>query len=141
VAFEPDMIDYGKPRGPDGEGAKQSARGLGDPMTVARQTRPTTASLGKWAQELRGAPEKIAQYQRILAALGDEDLATWGYTRREIELELAAIDPEGPRPGRAALTRYSLERKLVTRLRRNIHHNALGRLVRRVRFACDVLLR
>jgi len=137
LPFEPDMIEYGKKP----EGSKESARGLGDPMTVARQSRPTTASLAKWTEELSGRPDKIAQCQEILARLADEDLETWGYRRSEITAELAAIDPGGPRKPRPRLTRYALERRLVTRLRRNIQHNALGALVRRIRWACDVLLR
>jgi hypothetical protein len=137
IPFEPAMVDYGS-----GEaGAQASARGLGDPTTVARESRPTTRSLAKWAQELTGQPEKLDQCRRILASLADEDLETWGYPRREIEAELDAIDPAGTRKAQPALTRYALERRLVTRLRRNIHQNALGRLVRRIRFACDVLLR
>jgi hypothetical protein len=31
--------------------------------------------------------------------------------------------------------------QLLVFLHRNIHRNAFGRLVRRIRFACDVLLR
>jgi hypothetical protein len=136
LPFEPEMIDYGK-RG----GAQESARGLGDPMTVAKQSRPTTQSLSKWTEELSGEPGKIEQYRQILAALSDEDLETWGYARKDIAADLAAIDPAGARKPRAALSRYRLERLVVTRLRRNIHQNALGRLVRRIRFACDVLMR
>ncbi len=137
LPFEPDMIDYGKKP----EGAKESARGLGDPMTVAKQSRPTTASLDKWTEALSGQPAKIAQCQEILASLADEDLETWGYTRGDLEAELAGIDPGGPRKPRPKLTRYRLERLAVTRLRKNIHHNALGALLRRIRWACDVLLR
>jgi len=136
LEFDPGIIDYGE-RG----GSKESARGLGDPLTVSRESRPTTQSLARWAQQLGGQPGKVAQCQEILARLADEDLETWGYERRAIEAELAAIDLAGRPPARPALTRYGLERRLVTRLRRNIHHNALGRIVRRVRWACDVLLR
>ena len=39
------------------------------------------------------------------------------------------------------LNRYALERRLLLRLRRNIRHNAFGKLVKRLRWACDVLLR
>jgi len=130
------MIDYGKHGG-----ARESARGLGDPMTVAKQSRPTTQSLSKWTEELSGEPDKIEQCRRILASLTDEDLETWGYRRNDIAAELDAIDPADMRKPRAPLSRYSLERLVVTRLRRNIHHNALGRLVGRIRFACDLLLR
>lgn len=136
LRFEPEMIDYGE-RG----GAQQSARGLGDPVAVAKQSRPTTESLSKWARQLTGNAEKVAQCRRILASLLDEDLQTWGYDRRSIAADLDAIDLAGARPKKPSLTRYGLERRVATRLRRNIHHNALGRLVRRIRWACDVLLR
>ncbi len=136
LPWEPGVVEYGAEAAPTA-----AARGLGDPISVARETRPTTKSLAKWTQDLAGRPARIAQAQQILASLLDEDLETWGYSRAEIAADLAAVDPTAaPRPG-AALTRYALERKLLVRLRRNIHHNALGRLVRRVRRVCDVLLR
>ena len=136
LEFDAGIVDYGS-RGGD----KASARGLGDPMTVAKESRPTTGSLSKWAQQLTGQPGKVALCQQILASLTDDDLQTWGYERRAIASELGAIDLQGKPPQKTGLTRYSLERRVVTRLRRNIHHNALGRLVRKVRWACDVLLR
>jgi hypothetical protein len=135
IEYEPRIIDYGR------ESVPSVGRGLGDPITVGRETRPTTKSLAKWAQDLAGRPARIAQAQRILSALLDDDLTTWGFSRAAIAADLAAIDPSA-RPGRrGALTRYALERKLLVRLRRNIHRNAFGRIVRRVRSACDVLLR
>ena len=83
----------------------------------------------------------MAQAQRILASLLDEDLASWGFSRAAIAAELAAVAPNA-KPGRGvALSRYTLERKLLVLLRRNIHHNAFGRVVRAVRRVCDVLLR
>ena len=136
LPFEPDMIDYGKQGS-----AQESARGLGDPVAVSRQSRPTTGSLSKWGQQLTGKAEMVSQCQHILANLLDEDLESWGYERRAIAAELDAIDLGGARQKKPSLTRYSLERKVATRLRKNIHHNALGRLVRRIRSACDVLLR
>jgi len=137
VDFEPGMVDYGA-----GGGRPATApRGLSDPVTVGRESRPTTSSLARWAKDLAGRPEDVALCREILARLPDEDLETWGYRRADIEAELAEIPPTGERRRRRPLTRYALERRLLVRLRRNIHHNALGRLVRRVRGACDVLLR
>jgi len=136
LPFEPDMIDYGEQGG-----AQESARGLGDPVAVAKQSRPTTESLSKWAEQLTGKPEMLTQCQRILAGLSDEDLESWGYARRAIATELDAIDLGGAPRKKPRLTRYSLERRIVTRLRKNIHHNALGRLIGKLRRACDVLLR
>ena len=77
LAWEPRVVEYGAEAAP-----AAAPRGLGDPITVARETRPTTKSLAKWAQDLAGRPERIAQAERILAALLDEDLATWGYLAR-----------------------------------------------------------
>jgi hypothetical protein len=137
LAFDPGMVDYGgKPAG-----QQRSVDGLGDPITVAKETRPTTKSVEKWTGDLAGNPDAVALARRILDSLLDEDLASWGYARRELIAQLDSIDVDGPRPKRAPLSRYTAQRKLLVLLRRNIHHNAFGRLVRKLRTACDVLLR
>lgn len=137
VAFEPGMIEYGEQEG----GRTHTARGLGDPIQAGKELRPTTRSLAKWAQELSGQTGKIEQCEQILGRLYDEDLASWGYARAEIAAELGAIPREGGAARRKPLDAHTLERRALVLLRRNIHHNALGRLVRKVRDACDVLLR
>ncbi len=135
--FREDMVEYGS-----AEGAQAAAgRGLGDPITVAKEKRPTTGSLAKWAEALAGDAARVEQSRRILASLDDADLETWGYARADIEAQLDAIPTDGPKRPRPRLDRYRLERRLLVRLRRNIHHNALGRVVKRVRNVCDVLLR
>lgn len=138
VAFEPAMVEYGSLA----ESRRESSRGLGDPMTVARETRATTRSLAKWAEAATGRPERVGLYREILARLMDEDLETWGYPRAAIEAELGRIDLAGRPAPRPALTRYTLERKLLVALRRWIRpENRLGGLVRKLRELCDVLLR
>ena len=138
IEFEPGMVDYGEQAG----GQRQDARGLGDPMTVAKEKRPTTASIGKWARALQGAPARIAQSQEILERLTDGDLAAWGYDRNELAAELAAIDPAGSPPPAPRLTRYALERRAMVAGRRLIRSSSfLQRILRGIRSACDVLLR
>ncbi len=137
LEFEPGMVDYGS----SDAGAARSVRGLGDPITVAREKRPITASISRWQQDMAGNPGAVERAQRILASLSDEDLSTWGYPRDELEAQLAAVDTGAARSRAGGLSRYKLERKLLIVLRRNIHHNAFGRLIRRIRQACDVLLR
>jgi hypothetical protein len=137
LPFEPGIVNYGERE----EGATAAARGLGDPVTVAKETRPTTASLDRWTESLTGSPGAIALAERILGSLDDADLETWGMRRSEMEAELAALDPSGAGSRRSARSRYALERKLLVALRRNIHQNAFGKLVRKIRWACDVLLR
>jgi len=138
IEFEPNMVDYGAAPGARGE----STRGLGDPTGVAQQSRPTTASLSKWARAATGKPERVGLYREILARLADEDLETWGFSRTQISAELDAIDLGGKPAPAAPLTRYTLERKLLVAVRRRIQpDNALGRLIRKLREVCDVLLR
>jgi hypothetical protein len=136
IDFEPGMVDYGA-----GGDSSQAARGLGDPLTVARESRPTTASLERWVADWAGDAGKVELGERILASLDDADLATWGFRRDEIHAQLAQVDLGGVKRRTRGVSRYTLERRLLVRLRRNIHHNAFGRLVRKIRFACDVLLR
>lgn len=135
LEFQSGMIEYGE----RAEGQERSVDGLGDPITVAKETRPTTKSIEKWTSDMAGNPDSVALARRILDSLLDEDLETWGYSRQELARQLDSVD--GARPKRARLTRYTAQRKLLVPLRRNIHHNAFGRLIRKLRTACDVLLR
>ncbi len=138
VEFEPGMVDYGSVAGVQ----RESTRGLGDPMKVARETRATTASLDKWAEAATGRPERVGLYREIVARLLDPDLETWGYPRPAIESALAGIDLGGKPGPRPALTRYTLERKILVALRRRTRAGTrVGGLVRKLREICDVLLR
>jgi len=131
--FEPGIIEYGR------EGVAQAGEGLGDPIGVARHVRPVIASVDKWAEALAADPRRFDFVRGLLARLDPQDLSVWGYPAETI------LDPvgraTGAKPPRARLTRYTLQRKILVALRRNIHHNALGRVLRRLRFALDVLLR
>ena len=138
IDYAASMVDYGKSADARGE----SSRGLGDPTTVSRETRPTTGSLSKWARAATGHPARVGRYREILARLADDDLETWGHPRAAIEAELDAIDLEGKPAPRPRLTRYALERRTLVALRRRIRpDNAPGRLIRKIREVCDVLLR
>ncbi len=135
VEFEPGMIEYGATQ----SGAKKAADGLGDPG-VTRETRPTTANVGRWAGELAARPAMLAHARASLGRVADPDLETWGYARSAILQELDAATPAENRR-RRPLDRFALQRRILVRMRRNIHHNTLGRMVRKVREVCDVLLR
>jgi hypothetical protein len=138
VPFEERMIEYG---GQGEDAPRTGARGLGDPTGVTRHTRPVTSFVARWAQEIASDPKALAVARRQLARLDPADLAAWGYSEREIAMELASADPRPPLGG-APLTRYRLERRLVVTARRAVQRvPALGRLLRRIRIACDVLLR
>ena len=138
ISFEPGMIDYGDQAG----GRVETARGLGDPNTVAVETRPTTASMARWAKDLTGKPERLQQSKDILARLLSADLEIWGYARAAIEAELDAVDPNAPLAKGRPWSRYRLERAALVMARRNVREdNALGKLVKKGREVCDLLLR
>ncbi len=134
VPFEVGMIEYGR--------HDHATTGLGDPLGVARHDRPVTSSVEKWTDEIAGDAPRIDFIRRIILGLDPDDLRLWGYERDEILRGLDAAAGRQPRRARVpALNRYRVERKLLVLLRRNIHHNALGRALKRLRFALDVVLR
>lgn len=133
LPFEPGTITYG--------GQEQGGKGLGDPINVARHTRPMTASVEKWAEVLAGDPVRLEKVRRITDRLDPADLAAWGYPAETLYEAIVRLRGAPLRPRRARLTRYRLERKLLVALRRNIRQNALGRLLKRLRLALDVILR
>jgi len=135
LGFEPDAIEYGR--------HAPTATGLGDPTGVGQHSRPVTTSLEAWATELAHDPSKLGLVRDMLSTIDDADLETWGVPRPTLFLPVenaarhAGLTVEAPSPW----GRFRLERKLLVILRRNIHRNAFGRLVRHVRMLCDVLLR
>jgi len=136
LAFEPSMIEYGR------SGQTETAKGLGDPISVDKETRPTTASVARWTGDMAGNPAMVEHARRALAALTDEDLAAWGYERAPLQTDLDAIPHDGPKRGGRGLSRYTLERKLLSLGRRSVQRfGFLARLVRMAREACDLLLR
>jgi hypothetical protein len=133
LPFEPGIVEYGS--------YEHSDKGLGDPINVARHTRPMTESVDKWAGQLAADSGKLETVRRITDRLDPDDLALWGYSKESLYDPLAMRTGVALKPKRLRLTRYRFERRLLVALRRNIHHNALGRMLKRLRFALDVILR
>jgi len=131
VPHEPEAVNYG--------GRFQSKKGPGDPITVDRHSRPVTDSLHKWAAELTADPPKRELAERMIAALDDADLETWGWPRARI-FEAMQSD-HGATPPKPKLNGYTLQRKVLLALKKDIHHRPHGALVKRIRYYCDVLLR
>ncbi len=133
VPFEEKAISYGE--------SGEAFKGLGDPTGVQKHTRPVTSSVSKWAAEIASNPATLALVSQVLNELDPADLETLGYPREKIVAQLEAAKGT-PVPVKAkGPLRYRLERKALVTLRRNIHTNALGKLLKKVRFALDVVLR
>lgn len=137
VPFEADTIDYGEHRPAD-----TSGKGLGDPIGVKQHSRPSTAHLGKWIEELATDPRKRTLMETTIRSLDPDDLETLGYPVEEIWKPLQDAADKTFTPRKQPLTRYRLQRKAIVRLRAFAHRSAaFRRLLRTARLATDVLLR
>lgn len=134
LEFEESVVEYGN--------RPQQEKGLGDPVSVDRHSRPMTKSVARWARELAADAGKCRFVRDVIAGLDPQDLDMWGYPVAELFAPLDAVaDSDVAAPSRPPLDRFQLQRKALLLLRRNIHRNAFGRVVKKIRFACDVLLR
>jgi hypothetical protein len=131
---EPEAVEYGK--------FAQEDKGLGDPIGVKSHTRPTTASIAKWAVEIASDPARVRLCREIVARLDPADLETWGHPLETIWQPLEAAGAAPARPRARKLDRYRLERLAIVRLRALVGRSAAFRkLLERMRLGADVLLR
>ena len=128
---QPEAVDYGQ--------RFSAKKGPGDPISVSQHDRPVTGSVHKWAAELRDDPEKLALARRIIDSIDPDDLALF-YGPREGLFD-ALEEAGGVAPPRPAINAYTLQRKVMLALKKDIHTRPHGRLVKRLRYYCDVLLR
>ncbi len=138
LEFEPDMVEYGR--------REPKQKGLGDPIGVSQHKRPVTSSIHKWVSGVLSDPKKETMLRRMIDACDPSDLETWGYPSEAIyePLENPPQDlgiSTKSRKKKKTLDAFHIERVLLRRMRRNIHHNAFGKIIKKIRFACDVLLR
>ncbi|NLN93622.1 MAG: sulfotransferase [Candidatus Hydrogenedens sp.] len=137
IPYEAEAINYGDRQD------KDQVKGLGDPIGVAKHSRPTTASVKKWAAELHGDPSKLALARKMITALNPDDLALCGYPTDMLWQALENIDESNFKaPKKSKLTRYRLQRKLIMFFRRLARKSAVFRnLLKKLRLAADVFLR
>ncbi len=131
LEHDPDAVEYGR--------AGRAKKGMGDPITVNTQDRPVTESVDKWAAELAHDADKRALAERMIGAIDEADLAAWQWPREALwaPIELAGGGPP-PKPARNS---YTFQRRVMLALKKDIHKRPHGKLVKRVKYYCDVLLR
>jgi hypothetical protein len=131
VEHEPNAVEYGR--------AGPAKKGMGDPITVNKQGRPVTESIDKWANELASDAGKRALAEAMIARIDPGDLDAW---RWPIDALWAPLEAAGggppPKPPRNS---YTLQRRIMLALKKDIHNRPHGRLVKRLKYYCDVLLR
>jgi len=136
LEFEPDMIEYGKKKKPE-------QKGLGDPIGVSQHNRPVTSSVQKWVPPVLENPKKEQMIRKMIQACDPDDFKTLGFSMNELmdPLDNPPQGATGKKKKKNKMSSFRVERVILRKLRKNIHRNALGKLVKKIRFACDVLLR
>jgi hypothetical protein len=134
LEHEPAAVNYGEFR--------HEEKGLGDPIGVARHTRPTTESLDKWAVEIAADPKRVEFCHEMIARLDPADLELWGHPVETLWAPLDRAVSSGAKPKRKKLDRYRLERKAIVKLRALAKNSPwFRRLLTKLRLGADVLLR
>jgi hypothetical protein len=134
VQNEPQAIEYGK--------HEPAAAGLGDPIGVKQHSRPSTASVDKWAVEIAAQPDRLRLCQDMIARLDPADLAIWQHPIETLWAPLEVAGATGAKPARKALDRYRLERLAIVKLRGVVQRSPLlRRWLGTLRLGTDVLLR
>ena len=131
LPFEPGVVNYGD--------HEHMTKSYGDPTSVEKHRKPVTDSLDAWASDLLARPDSLTLARSLVGALDAAHLAAWGYDKAELFAPLNGREPSATR--RSALNSYRFKRLVLLRLRKNIHHSALGAAVKKVPYFCDVLLR
>jgi hypothetical protein len=137
---EPGAVDYGQ--------HFESIRGgMGDPITVQAQTRPVDTSIDKWVPELLSDPEKFALAREIVASLDADDVQRWGFDKALLLSPVESARAHGRKPGQGGehappkANNYIWQRRIMLALKRDIRHRPHGKLLEKVRYYCNVLLR
>jgi hypothetical protein len=134
LEHEPQAVNYGE--------FEHVEKGLGDPIGVAKHSRPTTASVEKWAVEIATVPDRLQLCRDIVARLDPGDLALWGHPIETFWEPLERASGAGKKPVKKKLDRYRMQRKAIVKLRATVQRSpALRRLLGQLRLGADVLLR
>ncbi|MDD9946567.1 MAG: sulfotransferase [Myxococcales bacterium] len=136
---EPEAVNYGERF----EAGQSATQGMGDPIAVHAHSRPVASSLDKWVDELAGDDDKLRLAERIVAELTPEDLERWGFDKASMFAPLTeAIRSGAVKAHRKPKTNnYILQRRIMLALKKDIDKRPHGKLIRRVRYYCNVLLR
>ena len=133
---EPGAANYG-------ERFDSTTNGMGDPITVGKQKRPVESSLNKWVAELIDDSAKLTLASQIIHRLDDDDLRLWGFEKSQLlaPLEQARRWGDVAAFKKPETNNYVLQRRIMLALKKDIRSRPHGKLIEKVRYYCNVLLR
>jgi hypothetical protein len=133
LEFQPEMLRYG-------EHYQGSRRGPGDPIRVDQHARAVDSYVDAWHAALAQDRERRAIAEEIVAGLDADDVRLWGYEHATL-LPPESLDTRGVREARTRLNAHKIQRRIMLALKRDIRGRPHGKLVQRLRYYCNVLLR
>ena len=133
LPHEAGAVDYGENFGSE-------AKGMGDPINVHKHTRPTDEGAHKWVAELRQDEHKMALAKQLAGRLDAGDLETWGYPKADLFAPMVN-GHGGPAPKPPMWNSHVLQRRVMLALKKDIDKRPHGKVLKRVKYYCDVLLR
>lgn len=131
LEHDPDAVEYGK--------AGPIKKGMGDPIAVHTHDRPVADNVDKWAAELARDSDKRMLAEQMIGQIDPADLEAWQWPTDALwaPIEVAGGGP-APKPARNS---YTFQRRVMLALKKDIHNRAHGKIIKRVKYYCDVLLR
>ncbi len=134
IPYLAEAVEYDSAKG-------SSEQGPGDPINVHKKKRPDTQSVHKWARELRASRDTYDFATTLIAQLDADDLQTWGYNPQTLLEPIYENQSSSLTSVRPTLNWYTMQRRALMHLRRDVHQRAHGKILQRVRYYCDVILR
>lgn len=131
---DPGAVNYGE--------RFEAKAGMGDPITVGKHNAPVATSVEKWVDELVQDDAKLRLAQEIVARLDPHDVKLWGFERDELLAPVEAARSREQKPfKKPKMNSYVFQRKVMLALKKDIENRPHGKLIKRVRYYCNVLLR
>ncbi|HKU38220.1 MAG TPA: sulfotransferase [Polyangiales bacterium] len=134
---EPGAVNYGD------RYDSSTPAGMGDPITVGKQKRPVESSLNKWVSELIDDSAKLTLASQIIHRLDEDDVRLWGFEKQQLMAPLEQARRAGDVAAfkKPETNNYVLQRRIMLALKKDIRRRPHGKLLERVRYYCNVLLR
>lgn len=133
IPYDPGALEYKR--------KDVAGKGLGDPVGVKKHDRPVASSVDTWGAEFAANKDRYEVVARQLAYIEPADLETWGYPLETFWKPMQDADPSSWKARKIELDRFQRQRRLLRWLRRAAKGSAFGKILQKISFVADVLLR
>lgn len=137
LEYDGSCVDFGK--------HNHINKTYGDPK-IGNHNRPVTGSVDHWVDDLVGRPDRIRLCKMMLSQVSDDDLETYGYTRKDIwrpyEEQMSSVHHKSTKIGDALGFRMKSDAWRLFRLLQTQSKKAITRrAIDSVRKLCEALTR